>query len=97
MVFLLFMKTNATNVIDLAGVLVILFSYARSQESKKTRNCLSNIGIRYTQEQFPANYYAKLFQFFLFSSLLCSAFSLEDPFLFLPPNACLPIDETQYY
>jgi hypothetical protein len=53
MVFLHLIKTNAKNVIDLAGVSVILFSYARSQESKKTRNCFLGIGIRDTQEQFP--------------------------------------------
>jgi hypothetical protein len=74
MAFLQFMKTNAKNVIDLAGVLVVLFSYARSQESKKTRSRLLSIGIRYTQEQSPAKYDTSLFSIYSLPSL--SFFSL---------------------
>jgi hypothetical protein len=97
MAFLQFMKTNAKNVIDLAGVLVVLFSYARSQESKKTRSRLLSIGIRYTQEQSPAKYDTSLFPFILF--LLYRFFSIlsslvRTSFLFLSPNAWPAIAET---
>jgi hypothetical protein len=88
------MKTNAKNVIDLAGVLVVLFSYARSQESKKTRSRLLSIGIRYTQEQPPAKYDTSLFPFIL--SHLYRFFSvpsslLRTPF-FVSPSECLARD-----
>lgn len=98
MAFRQYMKTNAKNVIDLAGVLVVLFSYARSQESKKTRSRLLSIGIRYTQEQSPAKYGSVSFH--LFSSFSIVFFSIlsslvRTSFLFLPPNAWPAITETQ--
>jgi hypothetical protein len=94
MAFLQFMKTNAKNVIDLAGVLVVLFSYARSQESKKTRSRLLSIGIRYTQEQSPAKYDTSLFPFILFllyRFFLYSLFPGENP-LFRSPSERLASD-----
>ena len=99
MAFLQFMKTNAKNVIDLAGVLVVLFSYARSQESKKTRSRLLSIGIRYTQEQSPAKYNTNISPY---SSSLLSSF----PFfasscllraLSIPSNPQPAVTDTQQY
>ena len=94
MAFLQFMKTNAKNVIDMAGVSVVLFSYARSQESKKTRSRLLSIGIRYTQEQSPAKYDTSLFPFILFllyRFFLYSLFPGENP-LFRSPSERLASD-----
>ena len=95
MAFLQFMKTNAKNVIDLAGVSVVLFSYARSQESKKTRSRLLSIGISYTQEQSPAKFDTSLFPFILFllyRFFLYSVFPREDPPLFVSPSERLASD-----